>query len=439
MTVELAPDVLRIARRRRNRSRPNGPTTSSRPCPRPRACSASARPAVRCSHGSRFATGSLADAIDDRSLPVDRSGRGERRMRAKVIVWSLVATASLVGVAVWGVPRIATRLTPLIPYAVERRLGELIEAQARASLDTRHAGAAFECGNTAKEKPGRAAFDKLMEQLETAAGLPMPLHPLVVRQPEANAITLPGGYIYVFQGLIDKAETPDELAGVIAHEVGHVAHRDGTRAVLQAAGLSLLFGILLGDFVGGGAVVFAAKTMLQTSYCREVENAGGRIRRDADDQDRRRCTRAWEVSVANCGHNSSRTENPARSPGDPRSRGRDRGDGGIGAYATAARPGRLGGAQEHLLEFMRQTDGAPPHPFESRLRGSPSGRGASPVFALLASLLAIIIVRSGLLEIWPALATFAGALAHCRAGAPAGVRRFRRDLDGGPRRAWAPR
>src|SRR6267378_2685896 len=50
-----------------------------------------------------------------------------------------------------GVPRIATRLTPLIPYALELGLGELIEAQARASLDTRHAGAAFECGNTAKE------------------------------------------------------------------------------------------------------------------------------------------------------------------------------------------------------------------------------------------------------------------------------------------------
>jgi Zn-dependent protease with chaperone function len=171
------------------------------------------------------------------------------------------------------VPHIATRLTPFVPYSLELRLGELIEAQARASLDTRHAGAAFECGNTAKEKPGRAAFDKLMSQLETAAGLPIPLHPLVVRQPEANAVTLPGGYIYVFQGLIDKAETPDELAGVIAHEVGHAAHRDGTRTVLQAAGLSLLFGILLGDFVGGGAVVFAAKTILQTSYSREVETA----------------------------------------------------------------------------------------------------------------------------------------------------------------------
>ena len=87
---------------------------------------------------------------------------------------------------------------------------------------------------------------------------------------------MPGGRIYVFQGLVDKAETPDELAGVIAHEIGHVAHRDGTRSVLQEAGLSLLFGMLLGDFVGGGAVVIAATTILKTSYSREVEGAADR-------------------------------------------------------------------------------------------------------------------------------------------------------------------
>ena len=63
------------------------------------------------------------------------------------------------------------------------------------------------------------------------------------------------------------------FAGVIAREIGHVAHRDGTRAVLQAGGLSFLFGMLLGDFVGGGAVVVAAKTVLQSSYSREAEAA----------------------------------------------------------------------------------------------------------------------------------------------------------------------
>jgi Zn-dependent protease with chaperone function len=214
----------------------------------------------------------LAAEIDDRSLPLDRSGRGDRRLRTQVVVWSLAATASLLLVAVWGVPRIATELAPLVPYSVERKLGAAIERQVRASLAGSHAGA-LECGNSPGEQPGRAAFDKLMERLETSAALPIPLKAFVVRSPDANAIALPGGYIYVFQGLIEDAKTPDELAGVIAHEIGHVAHRDGMRSVLQTAGLSLMFGMLLGDFVGGGAVVLAAKTILQTSYTREVETA----------------------------------------------------------------------------------------------------------------------------------------------------------------------
>jgi Zn-dependent protease with chaperone function len=77
----------------------------------------------------------------------------------------------------------------------------------------------------------------------------------------------------VFEGLVKKATSPDELAGVIAHEVGHVAHRDGTRSVLQAAGISFLFGMLLGDFTGGGLVVVAAKQIIQSAYSREVESS----------------------------------------------------------------------------------------------------------------------------------------------------------------------
>jgi predicted Zn-dependent protease len=104
-----------------------------------------------------------------------------------------------------------------------------------------------------------------------AARLPVPLRVDVVRRPDLNAFALPGGHIYIYEGLIDKAETPDELAGVLAHEMGHLAHRDGTRTALQTAGLSFLFGMMLGDFVGGGAVVIAARTVLKSSYSRQVE------------------------------------------------------------------------------------------------------------------------------------------------------------------------
>ena len=215
----------------------------------------------------------LADAIDDLSVPIDRSGRTERRGRRKVVFWSLAATVSLLLVAIFGVPEIAGRLTPLVPYAAEIRLGAAVDAQVRSMLDKSGAGPRFVCGSGEVEQAGRAAFDKMFAKLEQAAGQPIPLRVLVVRSEDANAVTLPGGTIYVFHGLIDKAENADEVAGVIAHELGHVAHRDGTRTVLQHGAMSLLFGLLLGDFVGGGAVIIAAKTILQTSYSRDVETS----------------------------------------------------------------------------------------------------------------------------------------------------------------------
>jgi Zn-dependent protease with chaperone function len=152
---------------------------------------------------------------------------------------------------------------------LEKQFGEAIDKQIRPILDTGSRGATFQCGNAA----GRRSLDKLVRQLDVAASSPYHARVEVVRRKEANAFALPGGHVYVFEGLLAKSETPDELAGVIAHEMGHVVHRDGTRAVLESAGLSFLFGMMLGDFVGGGAVVIAAKTVLSSSYSRHAEAA----------------------------------------------------------------------------------------------------------------------------------------------------------------------
>ncbi|MBN8921169.1 MAG: M48 family metallopeptidase, partial [Rhizobiales bacterium] len=215
----------------------------------------------------------LATAIDDLSLPVDRSGMRSRRSRRRIVLWSIAAVGSLLTVGTYGVPLLATQLAPHVPLAMERRLGQTVETQVRAMLDPAQSGRGFECGWKDGEAEGRAALQHLVARLETAAALPIPLSLVVVKRKEANAVALPGGHIYVFEGLIEKANSADEVAGVIAHEIGHVAHRDGTRSILQAAGLSFLFGLVLGDFFGGGAVIVAAKTILQLAYSREVERA----------------------------------------------------------------------------------------------------------------------------------------------------------------------
>jgi Zn-dependent protease with chaperone function len=232
--------------------------------------------------------GALASAFDARAGAVRRVGAIDRRSRLKVVGWSLAALASAVLVAIFGVPAVVSRLAPLVPVRIEQRLGASVDQQVRVLLDRGGRERAFECGDAAGAQTGRAAFDKLVHELEAAAALPFPLNASVIRRPEANAIALPGGRVYVFQGLVAKANNPDELAGAIAHEMGHVAHRDGVQAVMHAAGLSFLFGMLIGDFSGGGVAVLAMRTVLQSSYSRETEAAAdaygaaliGRLGRD---------------------------------------------------------------------------------------------------------------------------------------------------------------
>jgi Zn-dependent protease with chaperone function len=213
----------------------------------------------------------FAAAIDAVATSVDRTGAQEKRMRRKVIALSIGALISLAIVSLVALPAISARLAPILPVSLERKLGDAVDAQFRTMIGQGHAG--LDCGGAPSESAGRAAFDALFLRLVHAANLPGDLRSSVVRSKEVNAVALPGGRIYVFQGLIDKAESADELAGVIAHEIGHVARRDGLRSVLESAGLSFVFGMLLGDFSGGGAVMIATRAVLHASYSRETEAA----------------------------------------------------------------------------------------------------------------------------------------------------------------------
>jgi Zn-dependent protease with chaperone function len=72
----------------------------------------------------------------------------------------------------------------------------------------------------------------------------------IVNASDINAFALPGGYIYLNRGVLDQAKNEGEVAGVIAHEISHVALRHGTHQASKAyaaqAGLSILGGILGG-------------------------------------------------------------------------------------------------------------------------------------------------------------------------------------------------
>jgi Zn-dependent protease with chaperone function len=204
-----------------------------------------------------------------RFLETERGGGHAHTGR--IVAWSLAAVASILVIVVYGMPLVAERLTPLIPLSFERRLGAMADNQVRVLFG----------GRTCTDVPGNAAFAKLVETVRQASRLDLALQTEVLASRVPNAFALPGGKIYLLNGLLQKAENPDELAGVVAHEMGHISHRDHTRMMIQRGGVSFLTGLLLGDVTGSAAVIFVTRTLFEVSYTREAEQSADAFAIDA--------------------------------------------------------------------------------------------------------------------------------------------------------------
>jgi Zn-dependent protease with chaperone function len=202
----------------------------------------------------------VAAELTARCTQLDENIPGRRGVAA-IIGWSLAAAISIVAVVLFGVPLAADRLTPLVPQAFERRLGDVAEGQVKTLFGGRI------CNNPS----GQASFVKLVDAVREAAGLDIGIQTAVLATPIPNAFALPGGKVYLFNGLLARAENPDEIAGVLAHELGHLKHRDSTRNLIYNGGTSFLIGLLFGDITGSGALIFASRSLVTASYSREAE------------------------------------------------------------------------------------------------------------------------------------------------------------------------
>ncbi|MBN2438804.1 MAG: M48 family metalloprotease [Deltaproteobacteria bacterium] len=108
----------------------------------------------------------------------------------------------------------------------------------------------------------------------------------IIRSSAINAFATPGGYVYVNQGLINLVENEAELAGVLAHEIGHVNGRHIAETIDRSTKLNIstLAAIIAGAFLGGGGDLTAAvasfsvatATSLSLKYSREQEEAADR-------------------------------------------------------------------------------------------------------------------------------------------------------------------
>ena len=149
-----------------------------------------------------------------------------------------------------------------LPESWRQRLGDA----ARASMTEGHK----QCADAA----GLAALAQLTDRLSKAAPTGTPFTVRVYDWPLMNAFAVPGGQIVLTEGLIDKAETADEVAGVLAHEMGHGIELHPETGIIRSIGLATAVEVMLGG--SGGTLANAGLVLAHLGYSRDAERQADR-------------------------------------------------------------------------------------------------------------------------------------------------------------------
>lgn len=158
----------------------------------------------------------------------------------------------------FSVPKLSLFVARRIPLEQERALGG--ELDFLLAFD--------ECDS----KQAAKTLTKLLAELGEKGGVGYQVR--VISSEVPNAFALPGGVILVTRGFLREAESGDEIAGVLAHEVEHIAQRHVLAGALRGALLTALWSITLGDY--SGLLVLDPSTAYQIAtleFSREDEQA----------------------------------------------------------------------------------------------------------------------------------------------------------------------
>ncbi|HEX2762498.1 MAG TPA: M48 family metallopeptidase [Allosphingosinicella sp.] len=142
-----------------------------------------------------------------------------------------------------------TWLAPLVPMSWEKKFGDSLVGEWG--------------GRFCKGPGGQQALEKLAGELSPRA---RDLDIRVVHAPLVNAAALPGGHIVIFDELLKQADSADELAGVLAHEIAHVERRHTTQAMIRELGVGVFVSAI------GGRTGSNAETLLSARYSRGAES-----------------------------------------------------------------------------------------------------------------------------------------------------------------------
>jgi predicted Zn-dependent protease len=177
------------------------------------------------------------------------------RSWSHALIWVFVMLPILlVGAVLWQHDRIIGWAVDLISVEQEAKLGEVLFEQQKSTLKL-------------VDGPSLAMVRDIGGKLTKDSRHKFQF--FVAENKEVNAFAMPGGYVVVHTGLLQLAETPEEVAGVLAHEVQHIEKRHSLRSIAQSLGLTAATSMVLGDMRG---VASLGSDLLQLKFSRNHEN-----------------------------------------------------------------------------------------------------------------------------------------------------------------------
>lgn len=176
-------------------------------------------------------------------------------------IQAVFAILTLVAAGIWaaiaGIDAAAGLGAAAINPKYEKALGDLLFSARKAVAKT----------NAYPE--AQESMEAIGARLEVARPSPFSVQWHLLENQSPNAFAFPGGHIVVHTSLMRMAESPDEIAAIMAHEMAHVHERHSMRSLLRAIGVSAAVGLLFGD------VSLAAEAILRIEslgYSRSLEN-----------------------------------------------------------------------------------------------------------------------------------------------------------------------
>ena len=178
------------------------------------------------------------------------------RKRVRLAMLFAASIAAIFGGLYAAMPAIAHAIAVRVPFDVERRLEPQVQAIFASDM--------------CRSPEAAAAVEAIRARVDPSRSIPADVSIVNIAQP--NAFALPGGAVLLTRGLVEEAQSGEEVAGVLAHELAHVKHRHVLAELIQDTFMSGVWAVTFGDYTGLVAVdPRTVERLVQLRHSRGVE------------------------------------------------------------------------------------------------------------------------------------------------------------------------